>query len=195
MAESVASMREEVKALSGVDIMLNENTFKSTYQIMDELSNKWEDLSDIAQASIIELMAGKHQGNVFASLMSNFDTAREALEVSANSSGSAMKEHAKWSESLEARLLKLQAAWQSLSQSFMNSSFLKSALDGVISLVDGIDKLISTVGLLPAALTAFAAFKSFNGKGFFKVIEDEAALSGQRISSKISKTSCRMQNY
>ena len=59
MAESTASLRQEMLALSGVDIMLNENTFKSTYQIMDELSQKWEGLSDIAQASITELVAGK----------------------------------------------------------------------------------------------------------------------------------------
>lgn len=59
MAESTASLRKEIKALSGVDIMLNDNTFKSTYQILDELSQKWENLTDIQQASIIELMAGK----------------------------------------------------------------------------------------------------------------------------------------
>ena len=88
MAESTAKMRQEIMALSGVDIMLNENTFKSTYQIMDELSQKWENLSDIAQATIIELVAGKHQGNVFSSLMANFDTARDALTTSLESSGS-----------------------------------------------------------------------------------------------------------
>ena len=35
---------------------------------MDELSQKWEDLSDIAQATIIELVAGKHQGMICAPL-------------------------------------------------------------------------------------------------------------------------------
>lgn len=188
MAESVASMRQEVLALSGVDIMLNKDTFKSTYQVMDELSDKWESMSDIAQASIIELMAGKHQGNVFSSLMANFDIAREALEVSANSAGSAMQEHAKWSESLEARLLKLQAAWQSLSQSFMSSDFLKTAIDGIIGLADAINWLIDSVGTLPTLLGAFAAFKSFSGKGFFKTIEDEATISGKRLVTIFNKS-------
>lgn len=59
MAESTAKLREEIKSLSGVDIMLDENTFKSTYQIMDELSQKWQDLTDIQQASVTELIAGK----------------------------------------------------------------------------------------------------------------------------------------
>ena len=183
MVESTAKLREEIMALSGVDIMLDKNTFKSTYQILDELSVKWEDLSDIAQASITELIAGKHQGNVISSLMSNFDIARKALNTSLSSSGSAMKEHAKWSDSLEAKLLKLKATWQSLSQSFLNSKFLKGAIDSVIGLVNAIDWLIDKVGTLPTLLTGFSAFKSFSGKGFFKVIEDEASASGKRIAS------------
>ena len=51
MAESTASLRKEVMALAGVDIMQNETTFKSTYQILDELSEKWSDLTDIQQAN------------------------------------------------------------------------------------------------------------------------------------------------
>ena len=175
MAESTAKMRQEILALSGVDIMLDSKNFKSTYQIMDELANKWEDLSDIAQASIIELMAGKHQGNVFASLMQNFDVAREALETSLNSSGSALAEHAKWSESLEARLNKLKAAWQSLSQAFMNSSSLKVALDAVIGLVDGLTKLIDTFGTLP---TIFGSIGLIKGIGAIAKAKDALQLVG-----------------
>lgn len=62
MAESTAKLREEIMALSGVDIMLDKNTFKSTYQIMEELAGKWEQLTDIQQASVTELIAGKRQG-------------------------------------------------------------------------------------------------------------------------------------
>ena len=174
MVESTAKLRQEIMALSGVDIMLDKDNFKSTYQIMDELAKKWEDLSDISQATIIELMAGKHQGNVFTSLMQNFDVARDALETSLNSYGSAMTEHAKWSESLEARLLKLQAAWQSLSQSFMSSDFLKVVLDGILGLVNGVNKLIDTFGTLPTLLTAFTMFRSaFSNKGFFKTFNND----------------------
>ena len=58
MAESTAKLQKEIKALSGVDIMKNENEFKSTYDILDELANKWSDLTDIQQARITELIAG-----------------------------------------------------------------------------------------------------------------------------------------
>ena len=163
MAESTASLRAEIMALSGVDIMLNEDTFKSTYQIMDELSKKWEDLSDIAQATIIELVAGKHQGNVFSSLMANFDTAREALETSLNSSGSAMAEHEKWQQSLEARINSLKASWQSLSQTFMSSDFLKFGLDALMKFLDILNALIDRVGVLPTLLGGASIFKTLFG--------------------------------
>ena len=53
MVESTAKLREEILALSGVDIMENNNTFKSTYAIMDELAKKWKDLTDIQQAKCL----------------------------------------------------------------------------------------------------------------------------------------------
>ena len=51
MAQSTASLRKEVMALAGVDIMQDESTFKSTYDILDELAEKWSDLTDIEQAN------------------------------------------------------------------------------------------------------------------------------------------------
>ncbi len=62
MVESTAKLRSEILALSGVDIMENANEFKSTYKIMDELAEKWEYLTDIQQATVTELIAGKRQG-------------------------------------------------------------------------------------------------------------------------------------
>lgn len=177
MVESTAKLREEILALSGVDIMLDDNTFKSTYQILDELAVKWEDLTDIQQASITELIAGKRQGNVVSSLMTNFDTARDALETSLNSSGSAMREHEKWQQSLEAQINKLKASWQGLSQAFMKSDFLHGALNAVIGLVDGLTKLIDTVGTLPTLLgTAAAGLSLFKNKGLFTFDKDAKSI-------------------
>ena len=105
--------------------------------------------------------------------MTNFDTARDALETSLNSAGSAMKEHEKWQQSLEAQINKLKASWQGLSQAFLSSDFLHGALDFVIKLVDGITLLIDKVGVLPTLFTGFSLFKSFGNKGLFKTINNE----------------------
>lgn len=173
MVDSTAKLRSEIMALTGVDIMDGANQFKSTYKIMDELAQKWEDLSDIQQATVTELIAGKRQGNIVSSLMTNFDTAREALETSLNSAGSAMQEHEKWQQSLESRILSLKASWQALSQSFMDSNFLRGALEGVIKLVDGITKLMDTFGTLPTLVGVFAGgLSAFKNQGLFKFDKD-----------------------
>lgn len=59
MVESTAKLRDLVKGISGVDIMLDEKTFKSTYEIIEEIGKVWHDISDIDQASLLEAIAGR----------------------------------------------------------------------------------------------------------------------------------------
>lgn len=59
MANSVSELRSELKSLTGVDIMLDSKNFKSTYQIMKELSQVWSGLSDVTQANVTEMIGGK----------------------------------------------------------------------------------------------------------------------------------------
>lgn len=58
MCESTAKLQAKIKALSGVDIMADKDTFKSSYQIMSELSSHWGEMSDVNQASLLETIAG-----------------------------------------------------------------------------------------------------------------------------------------
>ena len=165
MAESTAKLREEILALSGVDIMLDEDTFKSTYDILDELSAKWEDLEDVSKANITELLAGKRQGNVFDSLMSNFDIARNVLNTSENSEGSALAEHEEWLKSLEAKVNQFKAAFQDLSQTILSDKALGFLIDGGTLLLNILNGLIDILGGLNVAIAGvgIAAFiKNFD---------------------------------
>lgn len=165
MAESVSELRAEIKAISGVDIMIDDDTFKSTFDIMDELSQKWESLKDIEQARIIELIAGKRQGNIISSLMTNFDVAHEALQVSRNADGSAMAEHAKWLESLEAKVAQFKATWEDLSQVLVDDSTFATFIDAGTNILEIITKIVETIGTIPALVTAISLSMSFNNVG------------------------------
>lgn len=61
MVESTSKLREEILKLTGnkVDIQIDEDTFKSTYQILKELSGVWEKLTDISRANILEKIGGR----------------------------------------------------------------------------------------------------------------------------------------
>ena len=54
MAGSVSKLRDEIMSLSGVDIMLDDTTFKSSYDILMDIGKVWDGLSDINRANITE---------------------------------------------------------------------------------------------------------------------------------------------
>lgn len=165
MAESTATLRNELLALSGVDIMIDEHTFKSTYDILDELSKKWQNLTDIQQASITELIAGKRQGQVVSAVMTNFDIARKVVSTSESSEGSASIEHEKWMESLEAKINQLAASWENLSQAFLEDDFLANLIDTGSGVLDVLTKLVDTIGLFGVAIAGvgiYAFIKNFD---------------------------------
>ena len=59
LVESTSKLQKKIMALTGVDIMLDDSTFKSTYDILLEISKVWNDLSDISRANVLEVIAGK----------------------------------------------------------------------------------------------------------------------------------------
>lgn len=63
MATTTSQLQAKLLALTGgqVDIMLDQNTFKSSTQILREMADAWESMTDIQQASALELMGGKRQ--------------------------------------------------------------------------------------------------------------------------------------
>lgn len=166
MAESTAKLRQEVMALSGVDIMKNENEFKSTYDILDELSTKWSDLTDIQQASLTELIAGKRQGNIVSSLMTNFDVARKSLQTALNDAdGSGERELEAWNQGIEASISHLQASLQKLSVDTISSDFFKGIVDSGTNVVNTIDNITSSIGLLNTAAIGLGIFQGKNNSG------------------------------
>lgn len=56
---SKSKLRGKIKSLSGVDILTDTGAYKSTYKILLEISRVWKDMSDIDQAALLEIIAGK----------------------------------------------------------------------------------------------------------------------------------------
>ena len=164
MAESTASLRKEVKALTnvdgfgGFDIMLDDKTFKSTYDIILGISKVWKDMSDIDQAALLELLAGKRQGNALASAINNMDDAVKVLKTSVKAEGSAIEEHAKWMDSIQAKQQQFQAKYQDLANSILDSGLVKFAYDAGTGLLGWLTELVDTLGALPTLAAAITPF-------------------------------------
>lgn len=157
MANSVSELRSELKSLTGVDIMLDSKNFKSTYQVMKELSQVWSGLSDITQANVTEMIGGKRNANAVSAILNNFDVAESAMESAANSANVAWEENEKYLDSIQGRLAQLDASFQVLSQDVLSSGLLKTGVSFLTSIVKLLDKIINLTGALPAGL-GIAAF-------------------------------------
>ena len=167
MVESTAKLRDLIKGISGVDIMIDENNFKSTYQIISELGKVWDSISDINQASLLEAIAGKRQSNIVAAALNNYERLNEVLEISENSAGSAMREQEEYSKSIQYSLSTLKAAYQDFSRAVVNSDFLKDLLGTAQSFLEVLTAIIDKFGVLPTLLTGLAGFGSLKGVGIF----------------------------
>lgn len=189
MTMTTSELRDEIKNISGVDIMVDDDTFKSTYQVFDELSKVYKSLSDTEQASISEMLGGKNGHNVVEAILENFDTARQIVKEldSGEAVGSADKELEASLDSINGKLNQLQSTWQQISTDTLDSGLIKGLLDLLINIGTVLDKLIDKTdgcgaGLATLAGTTIAQawLKNKTGSGRAKLF---ALIEYARISS------------
>lgn len=135
-----------MKNVAGVDLMSNANTFKSTYDILDEIAGKWQNLSDLQRAVIQEQAAGKAQGAVFASLMTNWEDARKAFETAQNAEGSAVRENKVFLQSIAGRKKQFAAAFETFSSNTLDSNMIKAGIQVGTKAMEGLNFVTSKTG-------------------------------------------------
>jgi len=174
MAESTSKLREKILALTnvtgkgGFDIMADADNFKSTYQIMEGISKVWEDMSNVNQAALIEVIAGKQRGNTVAALLTNMSQANNILNDSLNSSGSAMEEYSLYLESIEGRVQGMKTSFESLSSTVVNSDFIKGGVDFLTGCINLLDTLIDKLGVIPTLISTITLGTSLKNVGELK---------------------------
>ena len=157
MANSASELREELLALTNgkVDMQIDENTFKSTYQIMKELADVWGELTDITQANILEQIGGKRNANVVSSMLENFNVAEDVVKTAANSAGSALKENEKYLDSINGKIAEFKATFAELSMPLIDSDFVKQVNElgtGLLDVINVLAMVIDKVGGLNSML-------------------------------------------
>lgn len=196
MAESVSKLREKLLALTKnrVDIMIDENTFKSTIQIMRELSEVWGDLPDIDTAAILELIGGKRNATAVTSLLTNFQDVEKALSASKHSYGSALAENEKVLDSIDGKISILHSKFEELSSNVINSGLVKFVVDignGLLSAVNELDRvhlLLPTIAASVATIYKIAKSKS-DINGFFSAFSITDLNNIENIDESLSGAS------
>lgn len=182
MAESVSKLREDVKAISGVDIMeSNGKNFKNTTQIMRELAQVYDKLNGIDQANLLEMLGGKRGGNVIAAALQNWDIVEDTIRgATVESAGSMDQQLSVYNDSIQASLDKFHVAFQELSYDLINSDTIKGVVDLGTAIIKILDALIEHIGVLGTALTGLGIAKivstAANGAKSVEVASDGVEL-------------------
>lgn len=150
-----------------VSLVQANGEFKSTYQIIKDLGAVWNDgtLKANEKALILQEVAGKHQANVLASLLSNAKDLDKIYEDSKNSAGSAEAENQRFMDSINGRLNALKENTKGIFLDLSNTDFLKNIISGANASVSALRSLIKTFGALPSIVgLASASMVMFNQK-------------------------------
>lgn len=153
--ESTAKMREQILALSGVDIMMPDGkTFKSTYDILLEIANVYDQISDINSAAVLEALAGKHNASVIQSVITNISDMTGAYQDAQNAAGTAADANAIYLDSVSGKIAQFKAQWQVFSNTTLDSGMFKGAIDAGTTLLDILTQIVDVLQTPPGAALA-----------------------------------------
>lgn len=192
MATTTSQLQAKLLALTGgkVDIMLDANTFKNSTQILREMADAWEDMTDIQRASALELMGGKRQANTLSALIQNFDTVEKVIETSAKSAGSALKENERYLDSIQGKIDQFNNSVQAMWSNTLDSDDVK----GVVELGTELVKIIDNLGLVKTLVMAIGTYliqKNFKGNLFGGIFDaksiDDAKMHLQSLKDAYEK--------
>lgn len=168
VATSTSKLRADIMGLTnvdgkgGFDILTKSGDFKSTYDIIQGIAKVYSKMSDVDQAALLELLAGKNRANGVAALLNQASQAADVLQTSLNSSGSALAENERVLDSIEGRLKIFEATFQEISTDLLNSGLVKDIISLGTALLDASDGFVKFSGVVPTATAALSAFLSLS---------------------------------
>lgn len=179
----VASLTKTATTPGGISLFTDSSKteYKSTYQLLEEISKIYNDLTDKDQAALLEVLAGKRQGQIVAATLKNFSAAEKAIDSMANSAGSADREMEVISNSIEYKLNALNETWTSIAQNLFNRGDMKGLIDFLTGLSKALEFATDKLGLFGTVAAGIGLFAGYKNVGLFKVQENQILLFGKSL--------------
>ena len=143
MANSVSQLQQKLLALSHgkVNIMSDADTYKNSTEILRDMADAWGEMTDAERAAALELMGGKRQGNVLASIIENFDIVEDVIQKSMDAEGSAIEENEKYLDSIDGKTKQFTNSLQTMWMNAIDSEVVKGFVDFGTTLIRIFDQI------------------------------------------------------
>nr|DAJ99252.1 MAG TPA: minor tail protein [Caudoviricetes sp.] len=156
----VASNNKQGISLFEVD---DPNTYRAPYEILKDIADIWDEISDKNQAKLLEKLFGKQRAQVGAAIISNFKQAEKAMDAMAGSAGSASKELERAQDSIVFKLNALKETWVGVAQNLYDTRTIKNVIDlltGMSGIIQTITKSLGTLGTVSAGVLGVQFIRS-----------------------------------
>lgn len=162
---SLEVIRNTLYELTGVSLMADSDSYKSTYRILTDIHEVWDSLSDQAQEKVLTLIFGEQDTDIGASVLKNFDTVKQAMTEMSVSAGNIDAAMAAATDSITYRLNALSETKTNIIQNLFQGKDMKVILDFLTSLADGLDWVTDKLGLFATAALGASAYAGFQNIG------------------------------
>ena len=153
------------KSLSLLDSATGET--KSTMQILKDLKSDWDAMTDSERQSIALAIGSKTQFSSLSAILQNLDSGVEASKTALQSQGSALKENARYLDSIQGKV----SQFTSELEKFWTEGISSDSAKRLVEFGTNVLKLINDLGGLPTVLTAIGgAFITLKGYNIGKTI-------------------------
>lgn len=182
LSGEIADLTKTATTPGGISLFTDDakTEFKSTKQLFDEISNIYQDLTDKNQAQLLEILAGKRQGQIVGSILNNYETVTKSMDSMANSAGNAQAEMNVVMDSIDYKINQLKETGTGIAQNLFDRSEMKTLIDMLAKLAESLDFVTDKAGLLGTIGL---------GAGLFKGIKDTKNSGGlMRLIPIINKS-------
>ena len=142
--EEEISKAEKAYASFGIALRDGTDDFRDLPDVFEELSVKWQTMTDTEKAYIAEVSAGNRNRSMFMSMMDNYAVTLNMVAAAEGSAGFAIQANADRMDTYEAKLGKLKATFESFYNNLTDTDSLELIVEGFTKIVELADILINS---------------------------------------------------
>lgn len=172
----------------GIETNNTNGTRRSTFDMLYDLAQKYDTMSDDEQRQIATAISGTRQFSNFGAIMTGIKEGEidKYLELINGSEGITDKKYDIYAESLQASLDNLKNTWDALVKDLIDKGVVTGFIDGITTMIQGVDNLSNSFGNLkvhlPVIMTLLGAIAGFKlGGGIGALIGAGAGIAGYGI--------------
>ncbi len=130
----------------GIDVYDANGEYQDFSVTLDQLSSKWNGLSDAAKAYVSEQMAGVRNLNTMTAIIETWEDAKSLADDATTDTDFIDETQEKHMESLEGKIASLKASLEEMWVNVLNTDVIQVGIDALTNLLNVLNNILEAVG-------------------------------------------------